>query len=351
MADTVSETSRIESDLDQTRSRLGSHLNELQDRLSPGQVLDDLMGYFRGSEGAEFGRSLLANVRGNPMPAAITTIGLAWLMASKPRPATSGGDPVAGRSAGSLGIYGQDDHHATMERLDSARAKVGRLAGETDHAYSARVDMAHGEAIGFARHPEETTESFGQRIRHAVSAVQQSVTAKGHDLRDQAGGMASAAAGAAGSAGASAQGAVQDALSYAGGALSSGGRSAGQVGGNLIAAITESPVMLGAFGLAAGALLGALLPQSDQEEAALGGIAGQAKDVVRSLADQGLEKGGRVMQAVTDIARDSAQKHGLTGDQTPGQLVDAALSGDLARNVKQVASVAMQAGEEAVRKG
>ena len=42
------ETGRIEQDLDRTRARLGSHLSELQDRLSPGQVLDDLMGYFRG---------------------------------------------------------------------------------------------------------------------------------------------------------------------------------------------------------------------------------------------------------------------------------------------------------------
>ena len=44
MADPTSDTGRIERDLDQTRSRLGSHLSELQGRLSPGQVLDDLMG-------------------------------------------------------------------------------------------------------------------------------------------------------------------------------------------------------------------------------------------------------------------------------------------------------------------
>lgn len=84
MSDT-SNPAHIERDLDETRSRLGNHLNELQDRLSPGQVLDDLMGYFRGSEGAAFGQNLVANIRANPMPAAITGIGLAWLMASNPR--------------------------------------------------------------------------------------------------------------------------------------------------------------------------------------------------------------------------------------------------------------------------
>ncbi len=58
MSENTSDPDRIESDLDRTRARLDSRLSELQDRLSPGQVLDDLMGYFRGSEGADFGRNL-----------------------------------------------------------------------------------------------------------------------------------------------------------------------------------------------------------------------------------------------------------------------------------------------------
>ena len=89
MSDNTSDPGRIERDLDATRSRLGSHLSELQDRLSPGQVLDDAMKYFRGSEGADFGRNLLDSVRANPLPAALTGIGLAWLMASGPRTGTA----------------------------------------------------------------------------------------------------------------------------------------------------------------------------------------------------------------------------------------------------------------------
>ncbi len=340
------ETGRIEQDLDRTRARLGSHLSELQDRLSPGQVLDDLMGYFRGSEGAAFGRSLLDSVRGNPMPAAITTIGLAWLMASNPRGAAGTAGPAAAR----LPTYGHDDHAATLARLDTASQATARDAGEPEHAYSARLDMARGEALGLARHTQETTESFGERIRHAVTAIENAVTSCAHDLRDQAGGAIGSASGAIGSFGTSAQGALQDAASYAGGALSSGGKSAGQAGGNLIAAISESPVLLGALGLAAGALLGALLPHSDQEEAALGGIAGQARDAARTLASESIERGGRVMQAVTASARDGVHGQGLAGEKTPGQLVDAALSGDLAGNVKSVAADVLRAGDEAIRK-
>ncbi len=346
---TSSDPGSIERDLDQTRSRLGSHLSELQDRLSPGQVLDDLMGYFRGSEGAAFGRSLMDNVRTNPLPAAITTVGLAWLMASNPRGGAAGSAP--GTTGHTMPIFGQDDHAATMARLTTARQSVARDAGEPEHAYSARLDMAHGQAIGLSRHAEETTESFGQRIRHAISAVEQAVSGKSHDLRDKAGSVAGAATGVLASFGATAQGAAQDATAYAGGALSSSGRAAGQFGGSLTTAFAESPVLLGALGLAAGALLGALLPQSDQEEAALGGIAGQARDAARALARDGMERGRHVAQAVSDSARDSVHSHGLDGDKTAGQLVDAALSGELAGHAKSVVQDVLRTGDEAVRKG
>ena len=346
MSDQMTETGRIEHDLEQTRSRLGNHLSELQDRLSPGQVLDDLMSYFRGSEGAAFGRSLMDNVRGNPMPAAITTIGLSWLMASNPRVGTAGAS--SSRPAW-LPIYGHDDHAATITRLNSVPETLTRDAGEPDHAYSARLDTARGHAIGLARHTEESAESFGDRIRHAVAAIEDAVSGKVHDLRDQASNAASAAGGAVGSFGGSAQGAMQNAAAYASGALSSSGKSAGQAGGNLIAAITESPVLLGALGLAAGALLGALLPQSEQEENALGRIAGQARDAATSLAQQGLEQGKTVAQAVMDKGRASAGAHGLMGGKSAGQLVDAALSGDLAGNSKAVVQDVLKTGDEAVR--
>jgi len=352
MSDT-SDPARIERDLDETRSRLGAHLSQLQDRLSPGQVLDDLIGYFRGSEGGAFGRNLVENVRGNPMPAALTGIGLAWLMASNPRSAAAGSQPAlrAGQRAGSrLRYIRNDDHDPTLARLHEAEQGVTRQSDEPDHVYSSRLDTARGQAIGLTRHTEETEQSFSGRVRDALAAARSAVTEKAHDLRDQAGGAVGAASGAVGSFGAATQSTVQSAASgaaqYAGGALSSGSQAAS----GLVAAISESPVLLGALGLAAGAILGALLPQSEQEEAALGGIAGQARDTATSLAKQGYERGKNVAQAVADQARDSAQGHGLAGGSSPGQLVDAALSGELAGKAKAVLQDVLQTGDEAVRK-
>jgi len=315
----------------------------------PGQVLDDLMGYFRGSEGVEFGRNLLENVKGNPMPAAVTAIGLAWLMASKNAASQAPSTQAAGWDRfGAPGphVYGRDDYGAAMARVQEAEKGVPRKPAKPEHAYSARLDEARGQAIGLARHVQETTESFGQRVRDALGAVQETVAGSAHGMRNKVGSAVSAAGNAASSVGSSAQGMAQDAMTSVSGALSQGG----QAGGNLVAALTESPVLLGALGLAAGALLGALLPHMDGEEAALGGIAGQARDAATGLAKEGLERGKQVAQAVVDTGRDSAQAHGLTGGRSAGELVDAALSGSLAGDAKAVVQDVLQTGDEAVRK-
>jgi hypothetical protein len=344
----IPDPTRIEHELDETRSRLGSHLNELQDKFSPGQVLDDLMGYFRGSEGAEFGRSLLENVRGNPMPAAITAIGLAWLMSSKNTGSPASLTPATATSklgTTSSHVYGQDNYSATMARVREAEQAAPRGPAEAEQVYSERLDEVRGQAIGLARHVQETTESFGQRVKEALASVQDAVVGSAHDLRDQVGTAANAAGNTAGAVSASAQSIAQNAIRSVSGALSQGG----QASGNLVGAFTESPVLLGALGLAAGALLGALLPQTGQEEAALGGIASQARDAATSLAQGAMESGKQVAQTVIDKGRDSLQARGLTSN-SPGELIDAALSGNLASSAKTVIQDVVKTGDEALQK-
>lgn len=62
-----------------------------------------------------------------------------------------------------------------------------------------------------------------------------------------------------------------------------------------------------------------------------------------------MESGKHVAQAVVDKSRDSVQAQGLTS-KSPGELVDAALSGDLAGGAKNVVQDILKTGDEAVRK-
>ena len=362
MPEEASSPQMIEHHLDQTRSRLDGHLDELRGRLTPGQVVDDLMTYFRGKEGAEFGRNLLDSVRGNPLPAAITGIGLTWLIAANPgaakhvRSSGPNGEDTLRIPQVPEGAYdprwsgfGEGGSSAVGLRVRTAEQGVTRGPTETNDAYDSRLDAARGQALGLARHAEENETSFSQRVRDALSSTQQTGMDKAHGLGDKAGQMASSvsdkaqnAGSAIGEAAKHAGGAIGDAAQHAGGAI-------GQGGSSLARMLGESPITLGALGLAAGALLGALLPQSEQEETALGGIAGQARGMARDLGQQAADGGGHVAGAVLDKGQASAEEHGLTGNRSPGELVDAAMSGSLAEDVRQVAGDVLHSGDAAIR--
>ena len=112
MVESTPEQDRIEHNLERTRSRMDAAY-ELQERLSPGQVLDDLMGYFRGSEGAVFGRNLMDSVQSNPLPAALTGIGLTWLIVSSLHPQQTSGTGKVTSTA-----FGNGKPWRTVEEFD-----------------------------------------------------------------------------------------------------------------------------------------------------------------------------------------------------------------------------------------
>jgi ElaB/YqjD/DUF883 family membrane-anchored ribosome-binding protein len=332
MTDISIEQDRIEQDLARTRERMDSRLNDLQERLSPGQVVDDLMAYFRGSEGGDFARNLMASVRANPLPAALTGIGLTWLMASNAQPAVSAGNASGSAKAQSIPpASGYDDLHL---RATSAGQEVMRTFDESADDHQGRVHDAQAKVLGLARDAQETAASFGQRIQDSLASAKQAATQKLHDAQ-------------AGVSGVTDQ--VSDSAKQAADQVAQSLQSAQRLAGSFIATLSENPVALGAIGLAVGALLGALVPQSEQEKDALADVAGQARDAATGLAQKAADAGGEVIQKVVDVGMASAKDHGLSGDKSLTELVKGVTSGNLAENVKNVAQDVLQAGDEAAR--
>jgi len=83
MSDTTAEQDRIEQDLEKTRARMDHRLEDLERRLSPGQIIDDLTSYLGGGGAGNFGRGLVDSIKANPLPIALTAVGLTWMIASK----------------------------------------------------------------------------------------------------------------------------------------------------------------------------------------------------------------------------------------------------------------------------
>ncbi len=355
MSDTTIDQDRIEEDLRATRSRMDRRLNELQGKLAPGQIFEDLLDYVRGNGGAEFGNKLLDSVQKNPLPAVVAGVGLAWLMASDFRPAPRVVTAPATNNAYTYGSGWDDDLH---QRLSAAEAGVRRDPDDTDDSYASRLDDARAKVLGVARQAQDTATSFAQRVQAAISSAKESATRNSHDLRDRAAGAAGQASDAAqqigGRLSGSAQqvgGQIRDSAQQLSGQIAQGAKAAQQSGGDMIATLTANPLALGALGLAAGALLGVLLPHTQQEEAALGGIASQARDTVRTAAQTVIDQGSTVAQQVMDKAKESAATHGFTTDKSLNDVAGDIKSGDLVDNVKNVAQDILSAGEQALKKG
>jgi ferritin-like metal-binding protein YciE len=76
---------KLEREARRTRAQLSEAAEELRARITPGQVIDQLIDYARQGPGAGFGRNLAREVRENPLPLVLIGIGIAWLMVASSR--------------------------------------------------------------------------------------------------------------------------------------------------------------------------------------------------------------------------------------------------------------------------
>lgn len=197
----------IERDLEQTRARLDATIDALQQKLSPGEMIDQAIDYLKQSGGGDMGRTLMETARQHPVPVVLTGIGLAWLMAvtargstspataSSPRDDTSYRPELEDRSYRSGAGDWEDDYRTTHgayssaavedydTKLRAAEAGVVRLDAEDDEAYQDRLYAARGEVFGLSRSETETRSSFRERVDAAAAAAAERYRA----WRDRAG--------------------------------------------------------------------------------------------------------------------------------------------------------------------
>ena len=197
-------------------------------------------------------------------------------------------------------------------RLRSAEAGVVRFQGEHPDVHASRVDDARGQVLGVARNASDTASSYGQRIKEAMASATQSLQEASHNL------------------GSSASGAV--------------GRLASGKGG-----LAGNPVVLGSAAALVGLVAGVLIPVSEQEERALGTVAGRLRTQGRDLAQDVVNRGAQVAGDALSAVKDSAQAHGLTADKPIGELVGDLRSGELLGHVKQAAQEIASASKGSVR--
>ena len=308
MTDMHTETTRIEQDLEQTRARLDATIGALQQKLSPGQLLDQSLAYLKESGGAEFGRNLKLDVQSHPMPVALVGIGLAWLMMSGATRASSH-DVRFGYEPRSWDDECQDAE-GLVAKANAAAAAVQRTASESVQAFEERVAAAKAAALGIARGVGELASAFASRVNVAMQQ-----------------------------AGARSRSAVSSVRHGAG--LAAGGLRT--TSGRTFGFLQDQPLLLGALGISVGALLAALLPPTRTEDELVGGWSDRVRDRARRAGDAALRGGVKVAGETMAAASNAAEREGLTPEVAGAAMADAAKGAR--RVVEEAATAGRQAAE------
>jgi len=312
----IAETEHIERDLAKTRARMDRRLDELGDHLTPKQMLNDAFAYFKGGDGADFTQDVIGKVKANPLPVVLTGVGIAWLMASSNRPASS--------------VAPAPRQPDVTVRLRNAEAGIVQGPDEHGDDHASRLDEARGKVLGITKGASDTASDYAKRITQAVASATQSARETRHDLSAHA---------------SSAAGSISDQGQRSGQAITQGMGNMAQSARDPLASISANPFALGAIAAVVGLVAGALIPATEQEERALGETATRLRTAGRDLAQDVVDRGGQVASEALGAVKDSAEKHGLTTDKPIGDVAADLKSGALVDAVRDVVAETLEAGK------
>ena len=342
----------IERDIEARRRNLSSDIDELQDRLSIDGLVQKVSDEFR-SHGGEIGQAVYDQVRSNPVPLALTGIGLAWMMfagnnpprqgprlpphrdgwsdgsarepqAYRPRAGTSydySRTPSWARSSYSPYRGGEHDRSGPSagDRMAHARdAAEDRLSGAADEARSAAGSAK--DRLGSAR------DSAASRMSDAADGARSAAGSAKDRLgsaRDAAGDRAARAGEALSDAGHS----ISHSISRFGRQIADGTEHLGEdARARVIAArhrameamhglpsgdgrelaadyYDRQPLVFGALALALGAAIGSAMPRTRTEDAYMGEASDDLIDEAERILAEERDKAKRVASATSDEVR------------------------------------------------
>ncbi|MGO4440956.1 DUF3618 domain-containing protein [Rhizobium sp. RAF56] len=331
MADLIEKTSfDLQREIEADRQRLGDRIEAIQERMSPGQLVDEVLAYAKGGGVGEYARNLGQSLKDNPIPVALMGVSLAWLIAKQqtgPLPTTQSSTadlyadfplyPATGdvRRIGppeiDNGVRYSHFVDASGKRLKALTDEAGRRAG---HFLDEAGKTYRGFADATGKQIEQISDETGAMLDTAsgwASNTWAQVKDEASDLGSRASDTASSISQRSSAAGANMQ------------------EQAGKLNAAILTHFREQPLVGGALAFAVGAAIGAALPHTEAEDSYLGEAADSTKDTVSaqaaSLVDQGAEIASDAYDKAVAVASDV---HDAAKDRVV-QEVDAFKSGVL----------------------
>jgi uncharacterized protein DUF3618 len=246
-------SAQLEHELEQTRERLITKLEELRAQITPGEVIDQIVDYAREGGAGEFLRSLSREVRHNPVPLTLMSIAVIWLLLEGRRHSHRNDADFRQRI---------DDRGHSAERFAAGLQGAARMrAADAERAAEDIGDAYRDQLTGNRRR----TRAAADRITRGAMSAASSIGDAGRQARQRLAHLRDHAASAGDTAGLTYQRAADSTADVA------------QQVTDTISAITQStttatrrfvgfcagqPVVLAGIGLAVGAALGAVFAKT-----------------------------------------------------------------------------------------
>ncbi|MBR9862119.1 MAG: DUF3618 domain-containing protein [Rhodobacteraceae bacterium] len=362
--------SEIERDIERQRANLSDNIETLQDKFSIDTMVRQVGDQFR-EHGGDLGRSVVEQVKANPVPLALTGIGLAWMMFGNGQKREQ---PNRSREYRSFDRYNSherdaypatrvaphpaDDYRSREDDYRQSRRRSGmpysppvKTLGngdplpswsqdDDDDGTSYIADRAADaqDAMGHARdRVADAKDQVAGSVADAKDQVTGSVSHGADKLRDSAGNLrdrVSSAAASGKSAIASGAGTVQDKMAAARSRIAEGTENLSEEGRKRVIAAREKaiemrrtatqkasegadaaadfydrqPLVVGALALAVGAALGGALPRTRTEDKYVGAHSDRMFEEAERIFQEEKEKAARVAKSVQKEVKDIASE-------------------------------------------
>lgn len=279
-------TDDIRGDIEQTRATMSGTIDAIQDRLSPQrltqqakdavreatigrveQTMDDMTESAR-----EGGYTLLDTIRLNPIPAALAGIGVGWLIMKVRENAEQRSWRNQNRYEGNQGRYGSQ-----YGRPNGQYRQYGSYPSYQNRSGAAYYSGYAGQT-GQQGSDQSLTDKAQDKMGQVADKAQDTmgrVTDKAQDMGGQ----------------------LQDQAQY----------QAQRVQGWFERTMDDNPLAIGLVAVAAGALAGMAVPETDQERQWMGPARDQLVDKAQDVIQDTANKAQSVAKQATDAAKDAAK--------------------------------------------
>ncbi len=289
------DSAQLEQEVEQQRQRIENRIGEIKDRLSPGQLVDELLSYSKDG-GQHFAANLGQTVSNNPLPAALLGISLVWLMSGQgPRlAAPSPALQPTSQPRRSRSDYPYATISGGLRRVNHAADDAGKWYSEFEDTGGRRF-KAESNELGHraGEFVDDAGRKFGGFIDEAGHRLQ--------DFQDEAGNRLDEAAGWASDT-------WHDLRHQVGDMLGSAQHQTDRASRVIVDTFQHQPLVAGALAFAAGAALGAALPHTEQEDKAVGQLADEVRGKAIDVASEVYEEGKTRVADLYEKGKDGAAK-------------------------------------------